>query len=649
MKRVIGILLVLVMLITACSCGGGSDDGGTTSPPDDGGGESEVKILPDISVYQTTAIPDLVRGVSAADLVRNLDYVADDAKLDSIVDILDFAVNSVELSDILDLKVAEYVPTLLDKIYNDDIINFAVGYLYPLVEKEFAKVWAGLDPEFTTEVDVNISIVKKASVTATLTYSELEDAMEAIQFYLFPTKLADHLPAGYEAAAAKLRTATTKSVYNKETEVMTSPWDDASIRDEEGNLAIEWGAHDRESFLNAFDAAMIGVKPLLMALLCNTACENRGHIGTGAGTAGVLGNKIKLTLNITSIELVLTATANPGYNNTLAPIFEALGLAAPDGNTFTTVREVLERGLFAPIDTLLATALDKPVSFILSALPNIAYAIEAGLIKPLLSMLVTDIDYYADAVYTVSAVGMDVVNDTAGKAYTSDGPIHIDVGEMVDLDSLGVDLSSVNGLLGMLDETLGFSLPDIDGATLATLGTVVWHDTVRSAWTYTGGVEGKAARIEANRADVLVFLLRYVLNALRDRTLLSNILSKVGSADLPELVYTIIDRVTADPDGVICALCELIIPQNYAEPSGIAWRDGGVPSSNAASLYNDFWTHEKANFMTANLPELIDGVLKMANPEIAGVSASDIATLIDGVTNLVCKAELLNNLAAKIN
>ena len=648
LKRIISLLLVSVIFLTACS--GGKDDPAPPPETEPTPEEEVIKMAADMTSYRQRFIDDIVREVSSDDLVRDKSYVVDDAKVENIIGLLDFALNSTELKSMLDLDISGLLTSLPEKLYSDSIINFAVGYLYPLVEKEFAKVWAGLDHEMTLkDVATGVPVASKAQVTAELHYSDLEDAMEAIKFYLFPTKLADHLPPGYEAAAEKLRLATTKSVYNKETEVMTTPWEDKAILNEEGKLDIPWGVTDRESFLNAFDAAMIGVEPLLMALLANKYCENRGHIGTGDGTAAVLGGKIKLKLNITTIELVLTASANPGYNNTVAPIFEALGLTVPDGNTFVDIRDLLQRGVFEPLDTLIAMVGAAPVSVLLSFLPNIAFAIEAGLIKPLLSMLQTDIDYFADATYNVEAVGMSVIKDSVlEKAYTTDDPIHIDVGEMIDLDSLGVDLSSLNGLLAMLKEPLGFALPAIDGVTLATLGSLTWRDTVRSDYTYIGAPEGKAAFLQANRADVLLFLLRYVFNGLKDRALLDAILAKLGG-ELPDLVYTIIDRVLANSDNAIAALVELIIPQDYTEPVGVAWRDGGTPKNKAYALYNDFWTTEKAVYMVDNLPSLLNSVLKMAEPDIAGITASNVPALIDGVTQLVCKAELLNNLAGKIN
>ena len=172
---------------------------------------------------------------------------------------------------------------------------------------------------------------------------------------------------------------------------------------------------------------------------------------------------------------------------------------------------------------------------------------------------------------------------------------------------------------------------------------------MRNEKTYAAGEEGKAAYIQANCADVLLFLLDYVFNGLKDKTLLDAILAKLGgNANLPELVYSIIDRVLANPHKAIATLIELIIPQTYDEPNSVKWKEAAPPVNGAAALYNEYWTQAKADYMTANLPSLIDNALGMAGLNIAGISATSLPALLDGLVGMICKAELLNDLAGKI-
>lgn len=647
-KRMIAGFLVFALLLAALpGCKNNKnnpEEDNTEDVAETVSGEPLVDV--DFASYQQSFMPDIVREVSASDLVRNKTYTVDDAKLETLIETLDFAVGSKEFKDLLGMDLGE---TLLDAaglLYTDSIVNLAVQYLYPLVEKEFAKVWAGLPETLDLyDVETGVSVAPKANVTSVLYINDIEQSLEAIDFYLFPTVLADHLPEGYEKAAEKLRLATTKSSYDPETDTMTTPWEDEAILDSEGKLAISWGVHDRQSFIDAMSAALCGVEPLLLALLSNVYCDKHGTIGTGEGKAIVAGGAVKLDMNITDIELVLTATANPGYNNALVPIFEALGVTPPDGNTFTCIRDFVEKGLIEVIEAVLQKLADAPVSFLLDALPNLAYAVEAQLVAPLLSMLRTEINYTSNAKYTVKLAGDGELKD----AYKCDEPIRINVGEMIDLESMGLDLSSLNGLLKLAEKMLEADLPEIDGKKLATLGELTWRDTVRSSATYRPLEAGKAAYIKANRADVLLFLFDYVFAALKDKALLDGILNIIGGKDsLPKIVTDIIDHVLANPNNVIAALTEIVIPQEYEEPKGMKWKPAAAPVNTASALYNDYWTSAKAEYMTQNLPSLVDNVLKMADLNIGGVSCDSLPALLDGVVASICKAETLNGLAAKI-
>lgn len=666
-KRILSVFLAIVIAFTSFSvltgCGKKEEvvEAVEEEAGDDSSGEEAeeelstepIEVTNDISLYKQSIMKDIVRPVTKCDLARNRSYTVTDERMETLIDTLDFLLNSKELKDIAGFGIADVTPMVTGFLYNNDLINLAVQYLYPLVETEFAKVWAGLPQDIAMEGDdavgTGIAIVPKAEVHADLTFISLEDAMENIKFYLMPSTLAKHLPAEYADVAAKLNQATTVSRWDPEAEEMHTAWKDEVLLNSEGKLDLDWGVHDRESFLNAFAAAMCGVEPLLMALLANKAVDNRGHIGTGIGTAELLKGKLKLRMEITTIELNLTASANSGYNNTLAPIFEALGVTAPDADKYDSLRDVVEHGLLEPLDAILEELGKAPVSFLLSALPNLAYAIEAGLVVPLLSMLKTDIAYTADATYEVTVIGKKVAGGVSENAASSgDEPIHIDVGTMINLEDMGLDISSLNGLLGMATDALGFALPEINGDKLATLGSLEWHDTVRNDWTYSGAEEGKAAYIKANRADVLLFLLKYVLEGLKDKTVLNGLLAKIGS-DLPDIVNEIIKNVLACPDYTIAALVELFVPQEYKEPKCIWWQHGGQSSNPAKWTYNNYWTSAKADYLVGNLPTLIDNILSIANLEIAGVKASSLSGLLDGLINSFIKAETLNNLAKTVN
>ena len=645
-KRIICMILVLLIGLPLLPGCGKKDPAGSDPSGSDRNGSVETAVKADISGYTQSFMEDIVRKVSSADLVRDRDYTVDDAKVETLIDTLDFAVGSPDVADLLGFDLSSLTDLIFGMVYTDDTVNMIVQMLYPMVETEFAKVWAGIpDVLEIPDVDTGIKVVSKANVTTEINVDDIEPALTAIDFYIFPSTLADRLPEKYAAVSEKLRTAQTKSKYDLEEQKLTTAWEDEALLNADGKLDLHWGVKDRDSFVDALTAALSGAEPLLLALLSNIPCEKHGDIGTGTGKARVLGNKLELDLTVNRIELIFTATPNEGYNNAVAPIFEALGAEAPDGNKFTSARAFVEEGVIAPVEALLENVMKAPVRFLLGALPNLAYAVEAGLVVPLLSMLKTDIDYTTNAYYTAQVAGDGMLADP----YRAPELIKINLGEMIDLGEMGLDLSSLNGLLGFAGEKLGVTLPEIDGKKLATLGELTWHDTVRSDFTYSGGEPGKAAYIEANRADVLLFLLDYVFGALGDKEFRAALSEKLGSIiELPDIVYQVLDNVTAAPGDTIAAITELFIPQSYSAPSGVTFRQFTPGPGKAQSLYTAYWTEAKADYMLRNLPELIDAVLGLSDIEIAGIAADSLPELVDGVIGLICKAETLNKVAKKI-
>ena len=599
----------------------------------------------DLSLYQPTELPEIVRPAAPGDRVRTAAYTVTDDKAELLISLLDYTVTASETGEMLGLDLHAIADDVLKKVYSDKVVNMVVQLLYPIIEKEFQKVWVEI-PDTLKIPDVPSGVGSiKADVVTDIELDDIEQALTAIDMYLFPTTLADLLPAEYGEAKAKLKQATTRSAYDKATDTLTTAWRDAALLDENGNLDLYWGVTDRESFINAMCAALSGAEPMLLALLHNVPCNKTGSVGKGAGKAAVLGGTIKLDLTVNDIELVFSAAPNPGYNNVVAPIFEALGIDPPDGSQMTSVRQFLTEGLLELVDKVVDRLLASPLSFLLDVLPHAAYAVEAGFITPLLSLLKTEINFTTNAYYTAQIAGDGMLADP----YKNEEPIRINGHELFDLSAMGIDISSLNGLLSSVGGKLGVALPAIDGAALATLGELTWHNTLRTEYPYTGAEAGKAARIKANKADVALFLLRYVFGALKDRTLIDKVFSliKPGEA-VPEIVYTVTDRLAADPDTAIAALCELLLPQSHPAPAAVTWRAFEASTGKAQTLYTDYWTTAKAGYMVSNLPRLIDGVLAGSDMEIAGIGANSLAELIDGIADKICTPDILNKAAAKI-
>ena len=612
------------------------------------------------------------------------EYKVTDENVNAIVDLLEAALKDETVAGILgDLinKDEDGNPTgeafslsglitglLDDVVFTDELLNTIVQFLYPLVLKEFAKVWAGL-PE-TIEVTVeNVAAGQNADVLCGLSLIDVEAAIEGVGLALGPQSLARMLEknatwkTAYADVISALKEVQIKPSYNKENDNFRDPWADevlfADVIDETtGEPVVDeetgevkqaykmnWGINEatdkRKAFVDAAVAALSGVEPLLLALLTNKEFTNdttgvapRGFkIGTAAGSAKVL--IMTFAVNVEPITLVLEFSKNDGWDNVLCPIFEALGLTGiKHSEDLQSVRKFLENGLLATIDQLVAKLDANPIEFLLDALPNLAYMIDSGMIMPLLNELKTVINYYADAYYSTS--GGYTATGTLEKAMKSEEPINIVIGDMLK-DTLP-DLSSFAAIWNMLSgvELLaGVEAPD--AAYIATLGKLIEKDTNRSTKVYTGGTAGKAYYIQANRADVLEYLVTWLLSS----GLLSGLVEEPS-----ELIATIFANLESNPTDVVAAIVELLNQKKYPAKE-YNWFDGtidgeSVLGNSATEIYlnpNNDWTKEKAEYLYNNIDALLSAALTMAGVEF------DLGTTISGAIDGILTDKTLTALA----
>ena len=655
------------------------------------------------ATYQTNTVDDLVRPAMDGDVARDGDYTTTDAEIEKIIGILDSLLQNDAVKALLGnlinkdedgnptgeaFDLAALINGLLEGIYTDDLINTIVQYVYPIVAKEFAKVWAGL-PAIIEIEDIPVEVLgssKDVDVEADLHLYDVEEAIAAVGVYLSPTTLAKNLQNQYGKNSGEykkytdainvLSSVTTKAVYNKngdgdEDDTFQNPWEDAklfeNVYDEEGNQVfnddgtpktkykINWGIDEAEdkraAFIDAACAALSGLEPLLFGILTNKTQANanesdgipRGHkIGTGSGTASVkIVINLTLDLTIDPITLVLSFGGNDGYDNALAPIFEALGLEnIPHGETLTTTRKILEDGLFGMIDQLIEKVAEAPVTFILEALPNLAYALEGGLVEPLLNMLKTEINYYADATYSCDVYGLTTVDGSMEKAMQSEEPILINLGEMINLKDMGLDIGSFQAIWDMIaggvELLAGLEAPN--AGYIATLGTLVEKNTNRSAKTYNHGTAGKAYHIEANKADVLVYLLKYVLG--------SGLID--GLVENPEgFVADLLTNLSENPDVILAALVELFNQKEYDTLREFEWFNGYINNESVVgnSAYEDYlnpnndWTKEKAQYLYDHIDSIVAAILSLAGVDF------DVHTLLEEAVGGIFTNETVTALA----
>lgn len=661
--------------------------------------------------YVTTTYADITRTVADGEKIRDKDYTVDDEKLEAIIDLIDEALNSKEIKTLLAEEgeeegdiAAKLHDALGGAIYTDSLLNTITGALYKLVAEELQKVWSGMVPE-QTSFDVGVTL--NADLRG---LDPLHSIANKLGLRLFPKYLAENVrAAGYTEAADKLAQAVSESVYTPEDEAngieesVVTAWSDDVLYDEDGNLDLYWGITDKDSFVDAAKAALSGIEPLLLALLANKSFDSGmiQNLGSFTGSAKVI---FTITINA-KVQMDLKAAGCSGYNDVIIPILEALGVPAefiPDGNTFTSIGDILVKGLIEPVGKVLDMVGEAPVDFVTKALPNLAYALQAGRVIPLLKTLSTEISFVG-GLYDYGLLGWlaGYLTGDLGTILTPDlldvdpNDLYINVGEMIDFDDLGIDISSLNGLLGMVGGLLGegLTLPAMDGGVLASLGTLTQIPTKRDHKTYAWGDDDKAAYIEANRADVLLFLFDYVIEALKAQpTIIEDIVNAVQASKaeeeaataaeageeyiapepfvMPEEVTAILNNVLNGYDkaenkfDALAALAELIFPVEYTTTADELVYDSTAldPDYMITDLhtgetkvvfdsdveYTEWWTEEKAQYVADNLQTFIDNIIMMFGVKIGDVKVESLSETVTELVNTLYAPETVNELAATL-
>ncbi|MGN1195343.1 MAG: hypothetical protein ACI4SB_07650, partial [Acutalibacteraceae bacterium] len=514
-------------------------------------------------------------------------------------------------------------------IYTDNLVNTVVNILYPLVLGEFEKVWENL-PMTVEYSGMNVKVNYLKDLYAILHEGSLD---------LYPDQVAALLPDTY----ADAKEALTKAGRN---------WKSVAIYDREtSSLTLNWGVDEaapeekEEAFYRAFAAAMEGLKPLAMALICNQAWAPAAVEKIATGSVTIL---VTITLNVA---LQLGATANSGYANMLAPVFEMLGAenvpSAQEVESYTELYDV-GKAIFEPIFSLVDQIAAKPVDSIISILPNLLYALSFDMVTPILNMLKTRISYDASAnlVGSVMSDGVDVA-----------------VGDMLDIkQEFGLDLSK--GLQGVLD-LLDIDIPEIDVATLATAGTLTTTDTERKDYIYDNSTiaSGKAYTIEADKADIAYYLLTYIANLLKDRESLNGLLSKFLDEEQLASVNSVLDSLNIkDAGDVTAAVVELINTQKYpqaqfvypeyTEPEAEEVPDysqmteeeiAELEAQGKAVTYSAYWTKDKAQYVADNLVPFVTKLLCLLGHEDISTELDDVISNLYTMANLQALVDLVNN------
>ncbi|MBR5410873.1 MAG: hypothetical protein IK104_09380 [Clostridia bacterium] len=610
--------------------------------------------------YNAQTLEQIIRYVSAKDIVRDRDYAVEDADFANLIGVLQNLLTGDGLAALgVELDIAGTLDGIWNTFYTDKFVNTLMNALYPMLAEL-------VRDQLNELVGSYLSLM-----------GNLDDAFAKLNVGLSPKKVGNYVDSSkYPAIANALKgvTGSDSGFMYGDAEAGTNCWNSTEARnelyravvdennepvlDEDGNptyeLIFDWGidaketlAEKKEAFLEAVDSALKALQPLFMALLCNKAVAKTQIVSALGGLATVS----------------MGMFANDGYNNTLLPIFEALGVHADalyDAKTYTRIRDIFEFGLFSPLADLLDQIKGTPLEKILDLLPNLAFAIQNQLFLELLHNLKVDLDISGGG-----CAGGIINNQLPAEGVSIDLYEELDFVDLLGVETFYDDIKTMDGVLKILMGLLmpaeeaeegeepapELVLPHMDGAKLAMLGTdVEWNDSFRSKSqiTYEGRVDVHA-NIIANRPQVMQFLVEFLLEAIKDENFLPAIQNMLAKEEepaegdepaepapeepaeaTPDILTTILDNIITNGTDAIAAIFELIRPADpkYTMPDAIDWiTEGNINSEDQYQVvwadfagdvgdlnvkdYQTKWTKADISFVDSKFEQVLGYILKL--------------------------------------
>lgn len=542
------------------------------------------------------------------------DYVVTDEKLANIVPSLEKILLSEELGVILDEEggFGEKLSGLVAKeLYSDSLVNTLIETLYPEMLGQFSELLEDLPKEF-----------KVSFITIKVTYNkDLRDISRDLGLAIYPDRLAEKVDMfKFPTAWAELNEAGQS-------------WD--NLYDEEDEFELYWGIDDVEDpaekearFKDALAVAFAGIEPLFLTLLNNKPLDIRSK-----DVASAVGGTI-------DANVYLRSSGNEGYAKTFVPIFELLNIPASQipsraqANAVSNARGIVDL-IFNPLiyflENQLATA---PIETLVDLLPNLAYALSMDMLLPTLGGLSTTLNYQIEMDYKLGT-------------YSQRDTIDIDLQEMLDLEDLGLDISGFDGLIKMLledddEEAEPIELPFLNAGLIATLGELKTASSKRPSGTrYT---------VEADRADVVFYMLNYFLDAVGDEAFINTLLSILSGDDedveegeedeglSPEILEILAGLGDEASRGdIIAAVVELFNPAEY-EMRDYNWAEPVADYSMAYLGYHNNWTKEKADYLSNNIDNIVTAI-----SETMGMD-EDIPTMLTNMIDELLNADTLKSI-----
>ena len=125
-----------------------------------------------LSAYAFNAekVTDILREVSVYDRVRNQNYTVDEVKrataYSNVKKLLDSDLVKESLGFDLNKTISDLINGLPEKIYTDEFLNTLIKFVYPVVAKEFAKVWADLPSTYPLTDPVETDAISRRALSS---------------------------------------------------------------------------------------------------------------------------------------------------------------------------------------------------------------------------------------------------------------------------------------------------------------------------------------------------------------------------------------------------------------------------------------------------------------------------------------------------
>lgn len=528
--------------------------------------------------YVKTEMEYPEREPMAGDVARTSDevYKVTHDKLDTVISKLDSLMRNEAIGPVLGVEgsISNLIKDAVnDNLYTNEMVNTVLTSIYPMLVDTLKNM---------PDIDASVTKIKGQDI--------LDQAKDNLHLMVYPNTLSTVI-TGDEYAAVR--------------DVLNAAGTDWSSLD---TSKLDWGVHDKESFVKAVGQVLNGFSPVLRAAL---------------GNADYTGK-----LKVSGIPIIGSVTADVKvghmdlYNSAVLPLLEMLeceGVVSTDAfNSCTTADQMIE-AILTPLLDYVDSVANAPISSLLDVLPKLAYVFDNDMITSVLKS--TQLSAIATA---IGFIDIDVLDAMGISEKTLYGIVKF---AAPDLD-LSI-LSDVNKLipmvLGMVAPGTNLVLPTINQSVLASHGQMV----AGVASVRTGGTR---YQLVTDKADTLLAVLRYILPMLGDNDFLNSVTALVGKLTGSEIVLSedilkIVNGIGLNTENVICAITELFIPyEDYASKEiDYAFKElVGQPINNVT--YTDDWTQEKAQYFADHLTGYIDNLIRV----LQGGGAPTLSELIKG-------------------